>query len=279
MNQPAGGYSTTYSLFGDALSVQLRQEIYGEDIGQNSWLTADEYRTWLAWLKLAPKAHTLEVGCGSGGPALFLARETGAQVTGVDVDEQGVAQANRMAQELGMAERAQFQQADASQPLPFEDATFDAVLSVDAINHLPDRLAVLYELRRVLKPGGRLLFTDPLVVTGLLSSEEVAIRSSMGLAFYSPAGENARLIARAELTLEREDDATANVALIGEQRVRARAARRAAVIAREGRETFDRLQRFYAMAQLLASEGRLSRVTFLAHKLPIVEDPDRSPRA
>ncbi|HEY7020232.1 MAG TPA: methyltransferase domain-containing protein [Ktedonobacterales bacterium] len=266
MSEPEGGYSTTYSLFDDAVSAQLRQEIYGEDIGQNSWLTADEYRTWLVWLNLTPAAHALEVGCGSGGPALFLARETGARVTGVDIDEHGVAQANRMARELDLAERAQFQRADASQLLPFEDVTFDAIVCIDAINHLPNRLAVLREWRRMLKPGGRLLFTDPLIVTGILSSEEVAIRSSMGLAFFAPMGENARLIAQAGLALEREENATANVTLIGERRVQARQARPAEVIAREGQETFDRLQRFYAMAQTLASEGRLSRYVFFARK-------------
>ena len=268
MSQPEGGYSTTYSLFDDAVSAQLRQEIYGEDIGQNSWLTADEHRSWLAWLNLTPETHALEVACGSGGPALFLARTTGARVTGVDIDEQGVAQANRMAQALSLAERADFQQADASQPLPFEDATFDAILCIDAINHLPDRLAVLGEWRRMLKPDGRLLFTDPLVMTGILSSEEVAVRSSMGLAFFAPPGEDTRLIAQAGLTLERVEDATANVTLIGERRVRAREARQAEVITREGQETFGRLQRFYAMAQTLASEGRLSREVFLAHKTP-----------
>jgi ubiquinone/menaquinone biosynthesis C-methylase UbiE len=268
MSQPEGGYSTTYSLFDDTVSAQLRQEIYGEDIGQNSWLTADEYRAWLAWLNLMPETPALEVACGSGGPALFLARTTGAWVTGVDIDEHGVAQANRMAQALDLAERANFQRVDASQPLPFEDATFDAILCIDAINHLPDRLAVLREWRRALKPGGRLLFTDPLVVTGILSSEEVAIRSSMGLAFYTPTNENARLIQQAGMTLEREEDATANVSQIGERRVRAREARRAEVIAREGQETFDRLQHFYAMAQTLASEGHLSRRVFFARKTP-----------
>lgn len=268
MSQPEGGYSTTYSLFDDPVSAQLRQAIYGEDIGQNSWLTADEYRAWLAWLDLTQAAHALEVGCGSGGPALFLAHTTGAQVTGVDVDRHGVAQANRMAQKLSMAERAHFQQADASQPLPFEDAAFDAILCIDAINHLPDRLAVLREWRRLLKPGGRLLFTDPLVVTGSLSSEEIAIRSSMGLAFFAPPGEDIRLIAQAGLTLEREEDARANVTMIGVRRVQARDARRVEVVAREGQETFDRLQRFYAMAQTLASEGRLSRSVFLSRALP-----------
>ncbi|HEY7093350.1 MAG TPA: methyltransferase domain-containing protein [Ktedonobacterales bacterium] len=173
-----------------------------------------------------------------------------------------------MAKELDLAIRAHFQQADASQPLPFEDGAFDAIICIDAINHLSDRLAVLREWRRLLKPGGSLLFTDPLIVTGILSSEEVTIRSSMGLAFFSPPGEDAQLIAEAGLTLERAENATANVTLIGERRVRARQARQLEVIAREGRETFDRLQRFYAMAQTLASEGRLSRYVFLARKTP-----------
>jgi SAM-dependent methyltransferase len=268
MSQPEGGYSTTYSLFDDPVSAQLRREIYGEDIGQNSWLTVDEYRVWLAWLNLTTETQALEVGCGSGGPALFLAREIGARVTGVDVDEHGVAQANRMAQALDLAERAAFQRADASQPLPFADETFDAIICIDAINHLPDRLAVLREWRRMLKPNGRLLFTDPLIVTGILSSEEIAIRSSMGLAFFAPIGKDARLIAEAQLMLEREEDVTANVTLIGARRVQAREARRAEIIAREGQETFDRLQRFYAIAQILASEKRLSRDVFLARNTP-----------
>jgi SAM-dependent methyltransferase len=267
MSQPVDGYNTTYTLFGDSLSAHLRQEIYGEDIGQNSWLTADEYRTWLAWLELTEKAHALEVGCGSGGPALFLARTSGARVTGIDLNEQGIAQASRTAQELQKADRARFQQADASQPLPFAEGNFDAVICIDAINHLPDRLAVLSEWRRILKPGGRLLFTDPLVVTGLLSSEEIAMRSSIGHMLFAPPGVDARLIQQAGLTLEREEDTTASVALIGERRVRAREARRAEVIALEGQETFDHLQRFYAMAWTLAGERRLSRHTFLARKV------------
>ncbi|HEY7093351.1 MAG TPA: hypothetical protein VH393_09245 [Ktedonobacterales bacterium] len=82
MSRPEGGYSRTYNLFDDPVSAQLRQEVYGEDIGQNSWLTANEYRAWLALLTLTPEAQALEVACGSGGPALFLARETGARVTG-----------------------------------------------------------------------------------------------------------------------------------------------------------------------------------------------------
>ena len=56
---------------------------------------------------------------------------------------------------------------DASRPLPFGDGSFDAVISNDAMCHMADRPAVLREWYRVLKPGGRALFTDAMVVTGV----------------------------------------------------------------------------------------------------------------
>ena len=266
MSEPVDQYNTTYSQFGAALSAQLRQEIYGEDIGQNSWLTADEYRTYAAWLALSTDMHMLEVACGSGGPALFLARTTSAQVTGIDLNEHGIAQANRQAQEQQLAERVHFQRADASQPLPFADESFDAVVCIDSINHLPDRLAVLAEWRRVLKPGGRLLFTDPITVTGLLSKEEIAVRSAIGFFLFAPLGEDARLLQQAGFTVERQEDTTANVALISGNRVRSRAHHREALIAQEGEETYLGLQRYNTMVHTLSSERRLSRYTYLARK-------------
>jgi ubiquinone/menaquinone biosynthesis C-methylase UbiE len=62
--------------------------------------------------------------------------------------------------------RVSFQLVDAGQRLPFPDASFDALFCDDAINHLPDRARLFADWHRVLKPGGRLLFTDPVVVTG-----------------------------------------------------------------------------------------------------------------
>ena len=118
MSEPVDLYNATYSRFGEAVLARVRQEAFGEDIGQNSWLTADECRTYCAWLQLGPASHLLEVGCGSGGPALFIARTTGAQVTGVDINAHGIAAANAMAQEQQLEARVHFEQADASGTLP-----------------------------------------------------------------------------------------------------------------------------------------------------------------
>src|SRR5215831_10326857 len=144
-------YTASFSRFGDPVLTRVRQEAYGEDIGQNSWLTADEYRTYMAWLQLGAGSHVLEVGCGAGGPALFLANLTGAQVTGVDINAHGIAAGNAMAQDQQLAGHVHFVQADASGAVPFADGHFDALLCIDAINHLPDRLKVLQEWSRVVK--------------------------------------------------------------------------------------------------------------------------------
>src|SRR4030095_4721772 len=132
-------YNSAYGSFAETVSNAVRKETWGEDIGQNSWVSVDEYRHFLPWLELDAEKHLLEVVSGSGGPALFVARETGCRLTGIDANENGVATATRQAEKAGLTERVSFQVADATGRLPFGDDTFDAVLSMDAMNHLVNR--------------------------------------------------------------------------------------------------------------------------------------------
>jgi SAM-dependent methyltransferase len=119
-------YDRTYGTFADRLNATIRSQAFGEEIGQNSWLTADEHRDFFAWLEIDTSSHVLEVACGSGGPALLMARETGCQVTGVDLHDAGMAAANVSAEDQGLSDRAHFVHADAREPLPFEDGSFTA---------------------------------------------------------------------------------------------------------------------------------------------------------
>ncbi|MFY1679632.1 MULTISPECIES: SAM-dependent methyltransferase [unclassified Streptomyces] len=104
-------------------------------------------------------SHVLDLGCGVGGPALRLVARTGARVTGVSVSEEQVKTANRLAAEAGVADRAVFAHGDAMD-LPFSDASFDAVMALESICHMPDRQRALTEASRVLAPGGRIVLTD-----------------------------------------------------------------------------------------------------------------------
>ncbi|MGI9952300.1 methyltransferase domain-containing protein [Moorellaceae bacterium AZ2] len=104
---------------------------------------------------LQPQASTeiLDIGCGTGNFSLELARR-GVKVTGIDVSEPMLARAREKAAQEGVAVR--FLRSDARR-LPFPDESFDAVVSVTALEFVPDLGAALQEAYRVLKTGGRLV--------------------------------------------------------------------------------------------------------------------------
>jgi SAM-dependent methyltransferase len=256
-------YGTAYGNFATDVLGQVRRETYGEDIGQSSWVTGQEYRRFFRLLGLAAAEHVLDVGCGSGGPALFLARETGCRVTGVDVSEAGIRAGRALARQAGLDDQVRFHRADVREPLPFRDGAFDAIVCMDAMCHLPDRGRLLGEWRRVLRPGGRLLYTDPVVVTGPVSNEELAIRSSTGYFEFCPPGVNERLIGRAGLELVRSEDVTGNEVEVSRRWHAARERRAAELIRLEGEATFAGLKRFLATVHRLTSERRLSRFAYL----------------
>lgn len=259
-------YGAHYRDFAADVYRDVRREAFGEDIGQNSWLTIDELERFRSWLELGPAARLLDVGCGSGGPALHLARLTGCEVVGVDLYEEAVADGNRAAREAGLETRASFVQADASRALPFDDVSFDAILCVDAINHLPRRDDILGDWARLLRPGGRLVFTDPVTVTGILTSDEIAIRTSIGYFLFVPPGENERLLTEARLSVLAVEDTTEQLAVVAGRRHDARAKHADALGQVEGNEAFEGRQRFFDTVAKLARERRLSRFAYAAEK-------------
>jgi SAM-dependent methyltransferase len=259
-------FDSTYSHFEAEVLARIRQKTYGEDFGQNSWTTDDEYRRWSEWLGLHEGSHALEVASGSGGPAIFLAELCGCRVTGIDINAHGVATAVQRAQARGLSGRVTFQEVDADVQLPFSDHAFDAILCVDSANHFPHRLQVLKEWHRLLKPGGKALWTDPVVVTGLVSNEELAARASIGYFLFSPPGVNERLIEEAGFELARREDGTENAATVSKRWYDARSDDHDALVQIEGPERYAGLQQFFAMVHRLTSERRLSRLVYMAQK-------------
>jgi cyclopropane fatty-acyl-phospholipid synthase-like methyltransferase len=264
---PFSLYNANYGNFQTDLYAQIRHEAFGEDIGQNSWLTSDEQDRFLEWLDLSPGRTLLDVACGAGGPALRIAATTGCSVVGIDVHEQAVSTAGSLAAQRGLAERAKFRTADATGPLPFSNASFDAITCIDAINHFPDRPRVIAEWARLLKIGGRLLFTDPITLTGPLTNAEIAVRSSAGFYLFVPHGYDERAIAQCGLRLLVSEDVTENMAKVAEARLAARASRSTALREIEGNQAYDAQQEFLAVASRVAREGRLSRFVYVSKKL------------
>jgi SAM-dependent methyltransferase len=259
-------YSGHYGHLADDAERAVRLETYDEDLGQSSWITAAEAREWFRLLGLGPGRTALEVACGSGGMTCRMASETGARGVGVDINENGIEAAKARAREAGLSSQVEFRLVDAGRRLPFADASFDAVFCNDSINHLPGRADVLRDWNRVLRREGRLLFTDPIVVTGQLTGDEMRVRSSIGYFLFTPAGENERLLAAAGFRVDEARDVTEAVASISRKWRDARAKRRDTLVRLEGQEYFENTQRFLDVAHTLSSERRLSRFMYLSSK-------------
>jgi len=259
-------YNSAYGNYESDPYRLVRIETYGEDFGQTSWVTTAESEEIPRVLDLKRESSVLEIGCGSGGYALHVAEKVGCRLVGLDINEAGIRNASHLAQAKGFEAQVHFEQCDVSKTLPFAEGTFDAVFSNDVLCHVPGRADLLREMFRVLKRGGRMLFSDALVIGGMVSHEEIATRSSIGFYFYGPPGENERLMERAGFRGIRVTDTTENASHISERWRDAREKRRDQLIALEGDANFQGLQRFLSCVHVLTSERRLLRYLYFAGK-------------
>lgn len=103
--------------------------------------------------------NVLDAGSGLGGPSRYLAQVHGCRVTGVDLMPSFVELSRRLAERTGLGERVEYVAGDLA-ALPFPDGTFDLVWTQHVVMNLPDRASAYREFRRMLRPGGNLVFFD-----------------------------------------------------------------------------------------------------------------------
>jgi sterol 24-C-methyltransferase len=108
---------------------------------------------------MRPGMSVLDVGCGTGGPALTIARYAGAHVTGIDLVPGHVERARARAAQKGLRERTRFLEGDATD-MRFPDASFDHVYAIESAYHAADKARFYGECARVLRPGGCFVGTD-----------------------------------------------------------------------------------------------------------------------
>ncbi len=113
---------------------------------------------WSGLDRLPPGSTVLDVGCGIGGSARILAQDYGFDVLAISISEVQIARARALTPP-SLAPRCRFAVMDALQ-LALAEASFDAVWSVEASPHMPDKQRYADELLRVLKPGGLLALAD-----------------------------------------------------------------------------------------------------------------------
>ncbi|OGO50938.1 MAG: hypothetical protein A2148_02250 [Chloroflexi bacterium RBG_16_68_14] len=172
----SAGYDAVYAAAGKSPTLRrlwhehAEGPDFPEEFGHISFTTLRELQRVAAELRLRPADTLVDLGCGMAGPALWVARETGARLIGVDVSRVAVEQASARAVKLGLAEQARFvvgSFADSG----LEAGSADGAMSEDALQYVPDKRAAMAEVARILRPGGRLVFTayelDPDRAAGL----------------------------------------------------------------------------------------------------------------
>jgi SAM-dependent methyltransferase len=259
-------YEIAFTDAGDALLRRIGEEVFGEYIGQLSWMTTEEYRRFIARLAPLPDSHILEIGAGNGGCAVYLAATTQSRVTGIDILESGIRRGAALAHARGLDNRVEFRCADAGRPLPFGDSMFDAAFAGDSIIHVPDRLFLFRQCHRVLHTDGRLLFTDPMVLAGIVSSDEIRRRSWGTPACLVPRGENERLLQLAGFEILSWDDLTEAVVVVARRQSAALEKYRVDLVKLFGEEGYRGLVGYMETAYKLADQKRLIRMAYLARK-------------
>jgi arsenite methyltransferase len=110
-------------------------------------------KTLIELCHIGRDTYVLEVGCGVGATACYMARKHGCRVVGVDLRESMIARSNERAHKEGVANFVEFRAADA-QDLPFNDGLFGAVIGESVATFIDDKQRVVSEYARVTRPGG-----------------------------------------------------------------------------------------------------------------------------
>ena len=151
-----------------------RKHATGEDFPDEffhiSFVTVKQLEWMMDRLRVRTGDTLVDAGCGLGGPALWMAKNTGADLIGLDISSVAIDEARARAARLGLAEHARFAVASFDKT-GLDSSSVDAIMSEDAIQYAPDKRAVMAEFARILRPGGRLVFAafeiEPAHVTGL----------------------------------------------------------------------------------------------------------------
>jgi ubiquinone/menaquinone biosynthesis C-methylase UbiE len=157
----ANGYDTVYAgvqrspTFARLWRAHAMGADFPEGFEHISFLTLDEIRRMASALELKAGAMLVDLACGMGGPGLWVARETGARLIGLDISDVALAAAEARAERVGLTPVARFALGSFAET-GLDDASSDGLMSVDALQYAPDKRAALHEFARVLRPGGRL---------------------------------------------------------------------------------------------------------------------------
>lgn len=204
----------------DGAANQIYRDIWGENIHLGLFSSQKEsLRIAMARsneriasdVGLDDRHEVLDVGCGFGALARYLAQEYGCHVTATNIAERELQWGRELTKRAGLTDKVVLDWADYHE-LPFDEASFDYYFSQEAFLHAADKPLVLAEAHRVLRPGGKLVFTDILVRKDTPEEVKTRIHERLKTSDIWDAIDYRRALDEQGFVIETEEDWSENVA-------------------------------------------------------------------
>ena len=210
--------------------------------------------------------RVLDLCAGLGGPARFLASRCACQVVAVELNAGRAAGAARLTRMVGLQHRVRVVRGDATR-LPLGSGRFDACLSQEAFLHVEDKAAVLAEAHRVLRPGGRLAFTDWVARPRLGDGERRRLREWMAAVSLQTVDTYRALLGAAGFRAVTSEDLADEWRAVLRTRLQMFRAMRDDTVARLGERRYREYGDLYAFFVGLIEAGKLGGGRFTASRV------------
>jgi cyclopropane fatty-acyl-phospholipid synthase-like methyltransferase len=202
--------------YGLMLGDEFHVGVFEEGTPDLRTATARLTQLMLEGARIGADDHLLDVGCGTGGPAVYVAQSTGARVTGISTSSEGIETGTERAASAGLSDRVSFEVRDGMDN-GFPDGSFSRSWALESSLHMRDRDRLIAEMARVLEPGGRLTLCDFMLMRPLdvgdirrLRTELTLLRDVYGDVQMEPLEEYRRLAEKHGLEVDQADDLTSS---------------------------------------------------------------------
>ena len=215
--------------------------------------------------KINQSTHVLDLCCGLGGPARYLAYHHGCRVTGVDMNTDRLAGAVRLTERTKLQDRVLFHHANALQT-GLADETFDVIVSQEAFCHIPNKKTLITECVRLLKPGGRIVYTDILARSSMTNEIRSRLETEMVFSELSTLEQYCHLLEEKGCQVIEVEDLSDNWAQILIDRLAMYRSLKEQTVSSFDLAHFQKWDRTYSFFVGLYRSGELGGGRFVAHK-------------
>lgn len=255
-------FENYYKLSQESAVLSIESRVCGCRYGASGWTTRNQADDLVASLKLQAGVRLLDLGSGSGWPALYLAEKSGCDAVLVDSSETGLSAAADRIRSDGMSATVSTVVADATD-LPFAEGSFDSINHSDLLCCLARKKSMLKGCRNVIKPDGQMAFTVIFAAPNL-SSKQRERAKEFGPAFIEVGVNYSELLAQTGWVITRQVDLTKTYAASAQKLIEEFEARESDLVEVIGREEYAESLNGWAGEVANVRDGIIRREFFVA---------------